>query len=847
MTTLILFRRLILRPLLSDPLRTALNLIAVMLGVAVIVAIDLAGEAAAGSFHSSVESLTGPSDLVITGTGGIDEQYLGKLTRLPYAFDFTPRIEDFASINGKGEAYLFLGLDLIGHRTSATFEQASAQHSGQLLATDSTHLPLWIGNGFHRQPGSHLRLLINDRLQDFIVEGIIQTKPGSTAEQNVFVTDIGFAQRVTSRVGKLDSIDVSVPSGQSLEFWRDLLRIQLPPSLSIDPQGARTAENRKMLAAFRWNLHVLSYIAIVVGAFLIYNTISISVVRRRNEIGIVRALGATRTLVAGAFLSEALFFGFIGSLLGLALGRIMAEGAVQLVGSTVQSLYVSSQPSPITMTWAAALTGFLLGAGVSVLAALAPALEATRVPPVEAMARGRQEYVNHIRSRYTIWIAAAMLLIAAALAQLPPINHQPIFAYFATLLLVVGTSLIIPNLVAAFAGLAHDAVARLLGTEALLAVRSLRSSLGRTSVMIAALATAVAMTASVGIMVGSFRQTVWLWMNNELKADFYLRPAGSTANDRHPTISPDIANKIERLPGISTVDRFRVYPITYEGLPASLGGGESSKAESNATTLFLPGEDRDSILRKLPTGDYAVVSEPFANKHNIHPGSRLALPLGLTTRSFEVLGIYYDYSTERGFVVIDRHTLLKYLPDPAASNMAVFLKPGANEVELRRAIDNAIGGRSVSVLSNRTLRHDALTIFDRTFRITYALEAVAILVAVLGIAGSLLAVVIDRRREFAILRILGASKLQIRSIILCEAGLLGILSNAIGIILGAFLSLILIYVINKQSFGWTIQFHPPVAALLAALTGIYVATVLAGLYPARTAIRLNPIEVIHED
>ncbi len=847
MTTLVLFRCLILRPLLSDPLRTALNLTAVMLGVAVIVAIDLAGEAAAGSFHSSVESLTGSSDLVITEAGGIDEQYLGKLTRLPYAFEFTPRIEDFASINGKGEAYPFLGLDLIGHRTNDTFEQASAQHSGQLLATDSTQFPLWIGNGFHVKTGSQLRLLINDRLQSFIIEGIIKTKPGSTAEQNVFVTDIGFAQRVTGRIGKLDSIDVSLPPGQSLEYWRDLLRKQLPPSLSVDPQGARTEENRKMLAAFRWNLHVLSYIAIVVGAFLIYNTISISVVRRRNEIGIVRALGATRALIAGGFLSEALFFGLFGSLLGLGLGRILAEGAVQLVGSTVQSLYVSSQPSPIAMTWPAALTGFLLGTSISVLAALAPALEASRVPPVEAMARGRQEYVNQVRSRYTLWIAAAMLLVAAALTQLPPINRQPIFAYLATLLLVAGTSLIIPNLVATFGALTHDAVARLLGTEALIAVRSLRSSLGRTSVMIAALATAVAMTASVGIMVGSFRQTVWLWMNNELRADFYLRPAGSTANDRHPTISPHIADKIERLPDVSTVDRFRVYPITYEGLPASLGGGESSKAESNATTLFLPGEDRDSILRKLPTGDYAVVSEPFANKHNIHPGSRIALPLGLTTRSFEVLGIYYDYSTERGFVILDRHTLLKYLPDPASSNMAVFLKPGVNETDVRGAIDQAIAGRSISVFSNRTLRRDALTIFDRTFRITYALEAVAILVAVLGIAGSLLAVIIDRRREFAILRILGASKPQIRSIILCEAGLLGLLSNAIGIVLGAFLSLILIYVINKQSFGWTIQFHPPVAALLAALTGIYTATVLAGLYPARTAMRLNPIEVIHED
>ena len=225
----------------------------------------------------------------------------------------------------------------------------------------------------------------------------------------------------------------------------------------------------------------------------------------------------------------------------------------------------------------------------------------------------------------------------------------------------------------------------------------------------------------------------------------------------------------------------------------------------------------------------------------------LSIPLAGAVRKFQVLGIYYDYSTERGFIILDRHTLLKYLPDPAASNIAVYLKPGADADSVRRGIDNAIAGRAVAVFSNARLRKGAIEIFDRTFRITYALEAVAIFVAVTGIAGALLALVIDRRREFALLRFLGAEQGQVRRLILCEAGLLGLLSNGVGLALGTVLSLILIFVINKQSFGWTIQFHWPVTLLLLALTGIYIATVLAGLYPAQTAIRMNPIEVIHEE
>ncbi|MDQ2839988.1 MAG: FtsX-like permease family protein, partial [Acidobacteriota bacterium] len=666
--------------------------------------------------------------------------------------------------------------------------------------------------------------------------------PGEIGENNVIVTDIGLAQEVTGKIGKLDSIDVTLPPGQSIDYWRTLLQQQLPASVSISPQGARTDENRKMLAAFRWNLRVLSYIALLVGAFLIYNTISISVVRRRNEIGIARALGATRNMVLGAFVAEVLFFAFVGSLLGVVMGRLMAVVAVKLVGTTVESLYVTSQSAPVALTWSATLNGIGIGFMVSLLASLAPAFEAAHVPPVEAMARGREEYVTAVRSRRTIFYALALLIAAAAFSQLPPVDRQPVFAYIAVLFLVAGTAAAIPNLVCGFANIASQTIEKLLGVEALLAMRALRASLGRTSVLTAALATAVAMSASVGIMVGSFRETVSVWMNSELKADFYLRPAGSAAADRHPTMSASIADAIERLPGVAIVDRFRAYPITYEGLPATLAGGESASA-----TRFLPGENRKAILAKLPTGNYAVVSEPFANKHNVHIGSILSIPLAGAIRRFHVLGIYYDYSTERGFIILDRHTLLKYLPDPAASNLAVYLKSGADANAVRRGIDDTIAGRAIAVFSNAKLRQGAIEIFDRTFRITYALEAVAIFVAVMGIAGALLALVIDRRREFALLRFLGAAQGQVRRVILCEAGLLGLLSNAIGLALGTVLSLILIFVINKQSFGWTIQFHWPAALLLLALTGIYIATVLAGLYPARTAIRMNPIEVIHEE
>ena len=845
---LLLFVRLILRPLTYEPVRTALTTLAIALGVAVVIAIDLAGQAAAGSFHSSLESLTGKGDLLITATAGVDEHLLGKLVQLPYDLVFTPRIEDFATVNGRGEAYPFIGIDLIA---SASQIRVARSASGHPMPTDleillSRSNPIWVGSALGLRAGNTVRLLINDTLHDFTVAGVLAAGQ-QLAQANIIVADIGLAQCVTNKSHRLDSIDVKIPSAQSVEFWQALLRKYLPPSLRVEPQGSRTGENRKMLAAFRWNLRVLSYIALVVGAFLIYNTIAISVVRRRNQIGVVRSLGCTRGMVALAFLGEAAFFAAIGSLLGVLLGRLMAIGAVRLIGSTVEALYVSSQPAPVHITFSSAASGVALAFLVSVGAALAPAMEAARVPPVEAMARGREQYIAATRSGLRAILALFLFAVAALFSQLPPVSRQPVFAYAAVALLILGTAAVIPGIITLFVRSTHALLERLLGVEALLAVRSLRASLGRTSILVAALATAVAMTVSVAVMVGSFRETVSVWMDNQLQADFYLRPAGYSAADQHPTMNAAVADRIEHLPGVAAVDRFRAYPISYQGLPATLAGGESSRIAESASTRFLPGENRQQIRSLLPTGDYAVVSEPFANKHKVKVGSVVNLPLAGATRSFHVLGIYYDYSTERGFIVLDRKTLLKYLPDQAASNLAVYLNPRARPEQVRRQIDAAIGDRAVAVFSNSSLRRAAIATFDRTFRITYALEAVAVFVAVMGMAGAMLAMIIDRRRDFALLRFLSAERLQIRKIIVCEAGFLGLLAVFTGVVLGSVLSLILIFVINKQSFGWTIQFHWPGTVLLVALSAVYLATLLAALYPARTAMRMSPIEAIHEE
>jgi putative ABC transport system permease protein len=355
------------------------------------------------------------------------------------------------------------------------------------------------------------------------------------------------------------------------------------------------------------------------------------------------------------------------------------------------------------------------------------------------------------------------------------------------------------------------------------------------------------MMTAVGIMVGSFRQTVMIWMGDQLPADLYLRPAGSAAADRHPTISSGLAEELAKLPGVAAIERLRIYEISYEGMPASLGSADLNVQRAHQDSDFFSGRPREQVLAELRDSNAVAVSEPFTYKHHVRAGDSLLLSLGETQASFRIVDVFYDYSSERGSILMDRNTMLKYLPDPAPSNLAIYVSPGSQLEKVRAEIEKVAAGHRVLMFSNRDLRSEAIRIFDRTFAITYALEAVAVFVAVMGIAGALLALVIDRRRELGLLRFLGAATGQVRKLILVEAGLLGLLANLAGLALGFALSLILIYVINKQSFGWTIRFHWPVEVLLGALTVVYGATVLAGIYPAQVAVRLNPLEVVHEE
>ena len=812
-----LLRTLILRPLRRDRLRTALTILAVALGVAVVVAIDLAGDAATGSFQSSMETLAGKTDLEVVANGGVDEMWIGKLDALPLNAHFAPVIETQIVQPSIGSIALY-GIDLAGLPEDAAIVAGGLARRLGVAAQDGLTLP--VGR--------------------FRVERVVDA-----AAAEFIAIDIAAAQKALGRYGKLDRIDVTVEPGENFSRVENAIKNILPSSYLIEKPGVRNEENQRMLRAFRWNLRVLSYISLVVGAFLIYNTISVSVVRRRAEIGILRAIGASRFTVFALFLAEALILGLLGAALGIALGRLLASGTVGLIADTVNALYTTSRPAAIGLTAGEAWTGIIAGAAVAFLSALAPAREAMDVPPTEAMSRGAHEHHARLHWRRAMWGSLVLAILAAVAAQAAPVDGKPVGGYVAALLAVGAAALASPAVVLAVNRLTAFVMRR--RVQGLLAGRSLTASLSRTSVVVAALATAIAMMASVGIMVASFRETVTLWLDVQLRADLYVAPAGRVAAGEYPPLPPAAPALLAGTPGVAAADFFHALEFHYHGERATLGAGDVEIVRRYGRLRFLPGQDRDEILRSLPGQDRAIVSEPFANKHGIRAGDRLSLPIGPRSVTVTVAGVYYEYSSSQGFVLLDRSTLLKYLPGQPPTNAAIYLHPGADAAMVQRDMQRRTAGMGVSISLNQSLRRNAILIFDRTFAITWALEAVAIVVAMLGAANSLLALVLDRRRELGLLRYLGASSRQLRGMILVEAGFLGLLATVVGLALGFALSLLLIFVVNKQSFGWTIQFHPPVDLLAGALLLVWCVTVLAGLYPARVAARLDPIDVIHEE
>ena len=864
-----LFAQFILRPLIAEKIRTITTVLGVSLGIAVVIAIQLTNESSVRGFATALETVAGKTAVEIVGSGtGVDESIIPAIGWLRDYGIVSPVIEGNAAIivgdakqlsRRTMEAVKVLGVDILRDQPFRDYELLQLQRAGDgssrrlpneefntqqfleiLTSAQSVVITEKLATRRGYTLGSELRLMIGDRLLTFVVRGILKNEgPARVLDGNFMLMDIAAAQLAFDRLGRIDHLDVLLPEGADLDQTLASIAARLPAGVSAQRPARRGEQVETMLAAFHTNLTALSWIALIVGLFLVYNTVTISVVARRQEIGTLRALGLSRNKVLLLFLGEAAVLALAGIALGLGLARLLADGAVTMTSRTVSTLYIAAVAAPPDMNLGHLWMAIVIGLPLSLIAAAVPALEASRVQPTAAM-RGHDTLEMRVRFKpAALIIALAFLAAAYALAQLPPIGRRPVFGYMASFAIVIGGAFLVPAIMYGLARIGRVALRRGLGVEGLLAHANLASAIPRLSISVAALSVSLAMMVAIAVMIGSFRETVVYWVGQTLQADLFIGPGIRPSVGSEQTVSDDVIERLATHPQVEALDRFRNIDLVYEGNLAVLGAGSYDTVLTYGGLLFKSPANAREELRQAIGQDTVIVSEPFAARYNKRHGDTLELPTPQGIKRFRIAAIYYDYSSDRGVVVMDRATFRKYFGDLQPSGVAAYLKPGADPEKVRgEMIDMLDEGHRAFIFSNRTLRNEVLVVFDSTFAITYALELIAIAVAMLGVAGTLLTLVLERRRELSLLRLTGADRRQVRRMVIIEAALIGAVSQGIGLAVGFALSMVLIYVINVQSFGWTIQFHMPYAFLVQSSIAVVIATSIAGIYPARRAAQL---------
>jgi putative ABC transport system permease protein len=830
-----LLHRFTVRYYAHDWLRTILTLLGVGLGLSVLVAIQIANRSALASFQNFTATVGARADFTITSNGPPLDETL--LKRLSWA-------QGQALFHDPDEILELTGLDLL-QDWQFTPVQGDTPTTGLLTDPQAVFIADTLAARLHLHENGPLTVTLNGHPVTLTVRGIVHAHAG--LDDSVVLVDIAAAQQVMDREGQLDRIDIKLEPGVDKNAFLQHARQSLPGWLSIDPPTAAQGQAEKMTRAFQLNLTALSLVALMVGMFLVYNTVAVSVVRRRPEIGIMRALGTDRQTIFGLFLLEGGVLGAVGSLLGLAFGWALSFIVVKAVAQTVDLLYVPVHDvQPVLDPWLAMLA-WVLGVGMALMASAVPAWEAASVPPAEAMGRGAQHRLDPPGLRASLIMATLFVLIAMALCRMPPWHDLPIPGFLACLfVLLTGAVLSGPS-----AWLISTVLKRPLVTlfqaPGMAAVTHLLGALKRIAVAVGALTVGMAMVASVAVMIDSFRATVVAWVDETVKADIFITAADNRSTIARGTLNPETVRDIRALPGIRSSDAFYGTRIIYEGEPAWLGAGDFNSIGEYGHLKFMHG-DSNQVIQSCIDQPRVIVSEPFATRHHVQEGDTVTLQATDGPVPLTIAGVYYDYSSEAGWVVLDKGTFEKHLGPAPTTNLAIYLQPGVAPDEFRRLLRTRLGPHSdLDIETSGHLRAEILRLFNQTFAVTDGIQLIAVVVAVLGVMATLISLILERRRDIAILRCLGTTGDQVMGMVLVEAFVLALCGVVLGLSTGFGLSWVLIHVINKQSFGWTLIFHCPTASLSKVVALILAATVVAASYPARLASQVEPATHLRDE
>ena len=832
------------RFLVQHPWQFALSILGVALGVAMVVSIDLSNSSAQRAFSISAEAIAGKATHQIVGAGEeLDEQVYRNLRVEHGLRTIAPVIEGYGRLEGLSRSFQILGVDPIAE---GPFRDFSSQESGLDLAgfiggtasallTKPVQLELGLG--------------LNDTL-DVSVGGVVfpvkligtievENERTEQALESVMVVDIATAQALFDMPTKLSRIDLVLPSTTAMAS----IEAVLPEGVLLQDAGSTSKTLSQMTRAFELNLQALSLLALLVGMFLIYNTMTFSVVQRLPLIGRLRALGVTKAEILSMILKEAVLIGLIGTMAGIASGIALAQLLVKLVTQSINDLYFVLSVQDLAIEPGPILKASLLGLGATLLAAYWPAREASQAQVTTVLRRSNRE--SRLSERLPALTVGGIIigLIGASLLLLP--NGGIIVAYLSLLLVILGFSLIIPACMVGLGSLLRPVLGRLNGIIGTMSVQGILSELSRTSIPVAALVVAVASTVGVGVMVDSFRVTVVSWLESQLQADIYVQPPSSVARFADAELLPELVQTLQETEGVDRVHSVYSETVTTNYGPSNL---VTTSLGALAQKTYEIQRLEEGFWDRFTDEQVVMVSEVYAYRKGVLMGDTLWLQTDKGLHGFLIQAMYYDYASDIGSITMNREVYNRFYDNRAISGLALYASDDTEvDVLVARLRDRAQGLQEVFVRSNRGLREASIEIFDRTFTVTYVLRLLAIVVAFVGILSSLMALQLERAKEHAVLRANGMTPAQLWNYVIMQTGVMGVISGLLSLPLGVIISYVLVYVINLRSFGWTLDFFVSPTLLIQATGLAILAALLAGIYPSVKMAQANPAEALRSE
>jgi len=804
----------------------------IALGVAVVLAVDLANSGARAAFELSAQQLQGKAThrLAVPGSSLPDEVYVN-LVRQPGAPPMAPVVNGWVEVEGGSGRYQLVGFDLFAETPFRSQLTEVANRAG--FTSDWLTQPGALVLG--AAAAATLGVDTGDAL-DIVYRGktatlhVLHIEPRhSRAVDDLLLVDIATAKSVLALKNELSYVDLILDA--VAEQW---VKQRLPASAQLQTVADQAQGVTRLSAAFELNLTAMSLLALLVGMFLIFNAMTFSMVQRRNLFGRLRAIGVTPRELFRLILLEALIVAVVGTVLGLLLGVWLGQGLTRLVAATVSELYYNVSVTALQLDWTSLMTAAVLGLAATLLATIIPAWHAARTPPLTTLSRAALE--QSARRGVPLWALLGLLLLLAGLLLALVVPGGVIHSFAGLFLLVLGAAMITPLLI--------RAVHRLLTRAALpgiwrMGVRDLDRHLSRLGIAVAALMVALSASVGVGVMVESMRGSVNNWLSDLLSADLYVAAEGFDGGAR---LSAAVVTEVTGLGTVATLSRYRNRTVPLAERRVELIGAKLADKSRSGYALL---SSTPSTWQQFDAGA-VLVSEPLAYHLGLAPGARLELPTPQGPLAVRVAAVFRDYASEHGRIVLDEAVYLQHWPEQPVKTLALFARNGDIE-SMRREVSELAARYDVIMTPAAAILEESMAVFGRTFRVTEVLRAVSLIVAFIGVLSALMALQLERGKEYAVLRALGLTRGQIAGLISGESLLMGFLAACVAMPTGVLMAWVLIESVQRRAFGWTMPFSVDSALLLQTLLVGLLAAGLAAIYPAWRSAQRDPAPQLRED